>query len=126
VTLTRRQAARLISAGALVAAAPPKIPGTLDPSPEVTVFEAAKIITMDRSLPSARFVATQGGLILAVSQTLAELAPWTDGRRVTLNRQFADKVLLPGLIDPHVHPVQAAVMLNLPFIAPDDWELPSG
>jgi hypothetical protein len=82
VTLTRRQAARLISAGALVAAAPPKIPGTLDPSPEVTVFEAAKIITMDRSLPSARFVATQGGLILAVSQTLAELAPWTDGRRV--------------------------------------------
>ena len=126
MTLTRRQAARLISAGALVAAAPPKIPGTPDPSPEVTVFEAAKIITMERSRPSARFVATQGGLILAVSQTLAELAPWTDGRRVTLNRQFADKILLPGLIDPHVHPVQAAVMLNLPFIAPDDWELPTG
>jgi len=33
---------------------------------------------------------------------------------------------MPGLIDPHVHPMQAAVMLNLPFIAPDDWELPTG
>jgi predicted amidohydrolase YtcJ len=33
---------------------------------------------------------------------------------------------MPGLIDPHVHPVMAAVMLNLPFVAPDDWDLPSG
>jgi predicted amidohydrolase YtcJ len=90
------------------------------PSSDVTVFEAAKIITMERSSPSARFVAAQNGIILGVGQTLAELEPWTSGRRVTLNRQFADKVLLPGLIDPHVHPAQAAVMLNLPFIAPDD------
>ena len=122
MTLTRRQAAGLISAGALVAAAPPKSA----PSSDVTVFEAAKIITMERSSPSARFVAAQNGIILGVGQTLAELEPWTSGRRVTLNRQFADKVLLPGLIDPHVHPAQAAVMLNLPFIAPDDWELPTG
>ena len=122
MTLTRRQAAGLISAGALVAAAPPKSA----PNSDATVFEAVKIITMERSSPSARFVAAQNGIILGVGETLAELEPWTSGRRVTLNRQFADKVLLPGLIDPHVHPAQAAVMLNLPFIAPDDWELPTG
>ena len=33
--------------------------------------------------------------------------------------------MLPGLIDPHLHPMQAAVMLNIPFLAPDDWRLPA-
>ncbi|MDE2437498.1 MAG: amidohydrolase family protein [Sphingomonadales bacterium] len=45
---------------------------------------------------------------------------------MTVDRQYASKVLMPGLIDPHIHPVQGSVMLNLPFIAPDDWNLPTG
>lgn len=93
---------------------------------QVTVFEAARFITMDPALPEARFVAVADGMILSHAQNLDALAPWTRGQDVTLNRAFADKVLMPGLIDPHVHPMLAAVMLNLPFIAPDDWTLPSG
>ncbi len=81
---------------------------------------------MEPSLPSARFVAVAGGMILGTADTLAELEPWTRGRSVTIDRQFASRVLMPGFIDPHVHPMQAAVMLNLPFIAPEDWDLPSG
>lgn len=37
----------------------------------VTVFEAAKIVTMEPSLPSARFAAVAGGIILGVADTLA-------------------------------------------------------
>jgi len=81
---------------------------------------------MEQSLPTARFVAVADGIILGLGESLAELAPWTTGRTVRVDRQFADKVLMPGFIDPHVHPMQAAVMLNLPFIAPDDWQLPTG
>jgi predicted amidohydrolase YtcJ len=95
------------------------------PYREVTVFEAHRIITMEPSQPQARFVAVADGLILSVADSLAALAPWTDGRNVNLDRRFAGKILMPGLIEPHLHPMQAAVMLNLPFVAPDDWELPS-
>lgn len=92
----------------------------------VTVFEAGQIITMEPSQPSARFVAVADGMILSVADRLAALEPWTKGQQVNLDRRFADKVLMPGLIDPHLHPMQASVMLNLPFVAPDDWDLPGG
>ncbi len=92
----------------------------------VTVFEARRIVTMEPSMPHARFVATANGMILGVGQTLQELAPWTSGRTVKLEQRFARQVLFPGLIDPHIHPMQSSVMLNLPFIAPEDWALPNG
>jgi predicted amidohydrolase YtcJ len=95
-------------------------------SAPVTIFEAAKIVTMEPSLPSARFVAVAEGIILGLADSVAALEPWTRGRAVTVDRRFAKNVLMPGLIDPHVHPVQAAVMLNIPFVAPEDWVLPSG
>lgn len=94
--------------------------------PRVTVFEAARFVTMEPAQPACRFVAVADGLILGTGQSLAELEPWTRGREVSLDRRFAGKVLLPGLIDPHIHPMQGAVMLNIPFIAPDDWTLPDG
>ncbi|MFM5884082.1 MAG: amidohydrolase [Novosphingobium sp.] len=109
---------------ALLSAAP--VAAQLGGLPPVTVFEARRIITMEPSLPLARFVAVADGIIRGVADTLAALEPWTSGRSVTVDRRFARDVLMPGLIDPHVHPMQSAVMLNLPFIAPDDWTLPSG
>ncbi len=96
------------------------------PHPSVTVFEARRIITMEPSQPLARFVAVADGMILAVAQTAAELEPWLRGRQVTMDRRFADKVVMPGFVEPHIHPMQAAVMLNIPFVAPDDWDLPRG
>ncbi|MBK7284055.1 MAG: amidohydrolase family protein [Sphingomonadales bacterium] len=114
----RRQALAMIAAAPLAAKAAA--------TDAVTVFEAAKIVTMEPSLPSARFVAVAGGIVLGLADSLAELDPWTRGREVSVDRQFARNVLMPGLIDPHVHPAQSAVMLNIPFLAPDDWTLPSG
>lgn len=120
--ISRRRSLQLLSASPLLGATLAKAAA---PS-QVTVYEARRIITMEPSLPTARFVAVADGLILGLSDSIDALAPWTAGRRVTIDRQFSDKVLMPGLIDPHVHPMQAAVMLNLPFIAPDDWQLPTG
>jgi predicted amidohydrolase YtcJ len=94
--------------------------------PKIRIFEAAKIVTMEPANPSARFVAVADGLILGIANSLAELEPWARGRQVEIDRRFAKNVLMPGLIDPHVHPMLAAVALNLVFLAPDDWKLPSG
>jgi len=92
----------------------------------IIVYEARRIVTMEPARPSCRFVAVMGGIIIALGDTLDELAAWTAGRETRIDRRFAGQVLLPGLIDPHVHPMLAAVMLGVPFIAPDDWKLPSG
>lgn len=120
--ITRREQLALLAATPFAAAAS----GGVLSYPKVKVFEAAKIVTMEPSTPSARFVAVADGIILGIGNTLAELEPWTRGRTVEIDRRFARDVLMPGLIDPHIHPVQAAVMLNIPFVAPDDWDLPSG
>ena len=89
----------------------------------VTVFEG-NFVTMEPALPEARFVAVSGGMILGLADSVTALTPWTTDRETTLDRRFAGKTVFPGLIDPHIHPMQSAVMLNIPFIAPDDWALP--
>jgi predicted amidohydrolase YtcJ len=118
MTIDRRQALTLLGAAPLAVAA--------NAPAQVTVFEAAKIVTMEPSNPTARFAAVADGIILGVADSLLALEPWTRGRRVAVDRRFAKNVLMPGLIDPHVHPMLASVALNLTFLAPDDWKLPSG
>lgn len=93
---------------------------------EITVFEARRFVTMEPARPGCRFVAVSGDTIVAIGDTLAELEPWTKGRTVKVDRSMVGLTAMPGLIDPHLHPMQAAVMLNIPFLAPDDWKLPSG
>ncbi len=92
----------------------------------VTIFAARRIVTMEPAGPEARFMAVAGGRVLGLADSLEALAPWTRGRTHTIDRRFADQVLFPGLVDPHIHPMQSAVMLALPFLAPDEWHLPSG
>lgn len=91
----------------------------------VTVFSARKIITMDPRLPTATHVAVADGRILGCANGLAALKPLLGGRDVRVEDRFAKAILMPGFIDPHVHPMQSAVMLNLPFVAPEDWDLPA-
>lgn len=106
-------------------AALPLIAASASPR-RVTIFEAAKIITMEPALPTARFAAVADGIILGLADSSAEFEPWTRGGSVEIDRRFARKILMPGLIDPHIHPMLAAVSLNMPYLAPDDWKLPSG
>lgn len=98
-------------------------PATL-PFPEVTIFEAAKIITMEPGYPEAKYVATADGIILGIGQSLEDLEAWTVDRKVTVDRQFSKQILMPGFVEPHVHPMQTIMMLPIPFISPEEWELP--
>lgn len=108
---------------ALLGVAPILLTATSDP---VAIYRAKRIITMDAKIPSARFVAIADGLILGVANTLPALERKLGGRSFQVDTRFENAVLMPGLIDPHVHPTQSAIMLNLPFVAPEDWVLPSG
>ena len=90
---------------------------------ELTVFTARKIITMNRSWPHATAIATKNGRIVEVG-TLETLKPWLEAHPYHINDQFADKVVVPGFIDPHLHPSMAAVLLPMRFITATRWELP--
>ena len=95
------------------------------PKRPITIFTARRIITMDASLPEATAVAVSDGRIMAVG-TLAEMAPWREGREVTLDERFAQQVLMPGFIDNHVHPFLGALLTPMEIIAPEPWRMPGG
>ena len=92
---------------------------------ELVIYPAKKIITMEPALPEAEAVAVEDGRIVAVG-SLKQLEPLRAQRAGRVDRSLEDKVLMPGFIDPHVHPSLPAVLTQFPFIAPDDWRLPTG
>jgi len=90
---------------------------------EIVVFTAAMVRTMNDSMPTATAVATRDGRILEVG-SLESMQPWLNAHPHRIDNQFADKVLMPGLIDPHLHPSMAAILLPMHFITAVKWELP--
>lgn len=70
-----------------------------------TIFSAKKIITMNPGQPSASHVAVRDGKILGVG-SLEELATYGD---FILDEQFADKVLMPGLVEGHAHTMEGSL-----------------
>lgn len=95
------------------------------PASKLTIYTAKKIITMEPAMPEATAVAVADGRIVAVG-SLESLQSWIDERGATINDSLRNKILMPGFIDPHVHPSLPAVVTQFPFIAPDDWTLPTG
>ena len=89
----------------------------------VTIFTAQKILTMERSNPEATAVAVAGKRIVAVG-SLAEVKAALGETKFTLNETFAAKVMLPGFIDQHLHPILGALTLSTEVIAPEDWVMP--
>lgn len=98
-----------------------------DPGPikAITIFPAKRIITMDESMPDANAVAVSQGRVVAVG-SMDDMTAWTTGREVTVDRQFEDKVLMPGLIDNHIHPFLGALLMPMVLIAPESWRKPDG
>ncbi len=64
-----------------------------------TIYSARKIITMNASRPNATHVAVREGRILGVG-SIEELKSWEPHE---LDDRFADKVLMPGLVEAHAH-----------------------
>ncbi|MCX7159550.1 MAG: amidohydrolase family protein, partial [Proteobacteria bacterium] len=67
-----------------------------------TIYRARRILTMNPSRPEATHVAVRDGRILGVG-TLDELKGWGD---YTLDERFANKVLMPGLVEGHSHTME--------------------
>lgn len=84
---------------------------------QVTVYVAKNIITMDPGRPNATAVAVRDRHILAVGSE-ADMKPWTDRFPYEIDRTFADKILVPGFIAAHEHPLLAATsILRRPLVA---------
>jgi len=86
--------------------------------PETTVYPARRVITMDPGVPDGGAVAVRDGRIVAVG-SLDELR--STG---VVDETFASAVVVPGLIDQHLHPILGATTLTTEVIAIEDWVLP--
>ena len=89
---------------------------------EITVFVAKKIITMNPSNPFSSAVAVRDGRILSVG-SLKDLQPWLNSSPYKINTQFKDKVLMPGFIEPHMHPMLGALGFGAAWITPEPWDI---
>ncbi len=71
----------------------------------ITIFSARKILTMNPRRPVVRHVAIRDGVILGAGD-LEELRGWGQHR---IDDRFADKVLMPGLVEGHCHLQEGAL-----------------
>jgi predicted amidohydrolase YtcJ len=81
----------------------------------ITVFIAKKIITMDPAWPSATAVAVKEGKVLSVG-SLEDLKPWLNKFPYRIDRTFENKILLPGFIEPHGHPLIGGTAMSRPLV----------
>lgn len=75
------------------------------------IYSARKIITMCPSQPEATHVAVKDGKILGVG-SLDELKEWGD---YVLDNTFANKIMVPGLIEAHSHTTGGG-MWQFPYV----------
>jgi predicted amidohydrolase YtcJ len=99
--------------------------GCRRPAATDRILVAKTILTVDPDRPFATAVAVEDGRISAVG-TLEEVEAATAGRSLAIDRTFADKVLVPGFVDPHVHPTLAATILSLDIVSAMQWTTPDG
>ena len=77
---------------------------------------------MDDLQPSVDAVAVRGGKFVAVG-SLEEVISAV-GSDHSISHAFEGRVVVPGLIDQHLHPMLGATTLTTEVIAPEDWNMP--
>ncbi|MCV6825802.1 MULTISPECIES: amidohydrolase [Halocynthiibacter] len=92
---------------------------------QVTIYTAREIVTLDPDQPSASAVAVVNGRILGVGdvETLTEALA---DQPYEIDETFADKVIVPGFIAQHDHPVLAGLCMSSEILSIEDWVLPAG
>jgi len=89
-----------------------------------TLYHSGKLLTMEGDEPQfAEALIEHNGQIVFVG-TLSEARDRAPKQTVDFDLRGA--TLLPGFIEPHLHPSIAAIMLQNEIVAPYDWKLPSG
>ncbi|MBO6894662.1 MAG: amidohydrolase [Roseibium sp.] len=93
--------------------------------PEVTVYIAKRVITMEGNEQDVDAVAVVGDRVLTAGPR-AKVIDRIGQQPFRVDETFADKVIIAGLIDQHVHPFLAALTLTAEIISIEDWNLPTG
>lgn len=94
-------------------------------SEKTVIYVAKDVITVDPKQPRADAVAVSSGRILGVG-TKPELVELLGAEKVVIDDRFADKVMVPGLIEQHIHPILSALTLMSSVISIEEWQLPNG
>ena len=115
----------LVIVGVLAACAPNSVRLSIPAASEqsVVIYPAKAVITMEASAPQAEAVAVHGEKIIALGDR-AELERALPG--ATLDLSFEDKVIVPGLIDPHVHMGLSSLQYATPLTPPWPMATPDG
>jgi len=93
--------------------------------PEVVIYTAREVVTLDSDRPTAEAVAVIGDRILAVG-SLDELKAAALEQPYRVDEIFSDQVIVPGFIAQHDHPLLAALTMTSEIISIEDWVLPDG
>lgn len=84
-------------------------------SQPITVFTAKKIITMDPAWPTGTAVAVRDGKILSVG-SMDDLKPWLSKFPYKIDNTFQNKIIMPGFIEPHGHPLIGGTAMSRPLV----------
>jgi len=88
---------------------------------QVRIYEAREIVTLDKNYPMATAVAIKKDRIIGVGEVEQLINKFPNAQ---LETRFSEDVMVPGLIEHHVHPFLAAITMESNIIAIDDWDLP--
>ncbi|KXF83568.1 metal-dependent hydrolase [Enterovibrio coralii] len=93
----------------------------------VTIYLSNDIITMSDVAPdNISAVAVQDGRILDMGESGEMLSKYANHPNLSVDRQFEDKVLAPGFVEPHLHIWMSGILMSTEFVTPGDWKLPWG
>ena len=84
---------------------------------KLRVLTAKRIHTMDQGRPLADAVAIADGKIVSVG-SLSTMQPWLKRYDHEIDDSFADKIILPGFIDPHTHLRLSGTYMGLNYVGP--------
>jgi predicted amidohydrolase YtcJ len=91
---------------------------------DATIYVAREVITLDPGMPRVKAVAVRDGRLLAVGSK-AEVEA-SAGKGAKVDTTFADKVVMAGFVEQHVHPVLAALTMNTKVLSIEDWDAIDG
>ncbi len=97
--------------------------GQPPPGAGTVIYPAAAVITMaqpENGPARTEAVAVQAGKIIALG-TLASLQ--SELPAAAIDERFSGDYIMPGFIEPHLHPYLVGLLLQMEFITPHDWTL---
>jgi predicted amidohydrolase YtcJ len=100
-------------------------PEQVEQTESVTIYTAQEIITLENAVPGGNAVAVAQDRIVDVGNRETLWPKWAK-KGAVLDEQFGDKYIVPGFIEPHIHPTLSALTLTSKIISIEDWNTGRG